>query len=335
MKKISIVIPVRNEIRYISDCLGSILRSDYPVHLVELLIVDGMSNDHTRDVVRQYANNYSCVKLLDNQYETAQFGINIGIRAAKGDYVFIVSAHAQYPSNYFYALVETMLMLNADCVGGVLNTDVKTKNKKSEAIKVVLSDILGVGNSVFRIGSDRVKEVDTVAYGCYRADIFKKYGLFDERLRRNQDIEFNKRIKRGGAKIYVNPAVTVTYYARDNFLGLAKNNYSNGYWNILTTYYTKTFKSLNARHFIPLVFVLSIFLPILLSFVYFPFIYFSLLVLLTYVLAVTMRAIYITTTQTTWFLIVVSFFVLHWSYGFGSLAGLFKVTFLRVINAVK
>lgn len=328
-QKISIIIPVRNESSYIAGCLDSILGSDYHGYSLEILVVDGMSDDGTRGLVLDHAKKQPNIKLLDNEQRTAQFGINIGLKAAGGDYIFILSAHAKYPTNYFYTLVETMKKLNADCVGGVLKTDVKVKNKKSESIKLVLSDILGVGNSAFRVGTDAIKEVDTVAYGCYRRDVFKKYGLFDERLVRNQDIEFNKRIKNRGAKIYITPDTVVTYYARNNFKDLSSNNYGNGYWNILTTYYTGTFRSLNVRHFIPLIFVISVLVPVLLSLIYRPFIYISLFSLAIYFSAIVIRALLIKTIGSSWLFIGLSFFVLHWSYGIGSLMAMLKLTFIK------
>ena len=328
-QKISIVIPVRDESGYIAGCLDSILGSDHKGYFLEILVVDGMSEDGTRDIIQGYVKEHSDIKILDNVKRTAQFGINVGLKAASGDYIFILSAHAKYPANYFCTLVQTIKKLNADCVGGVLNTDVKIKNKVSESIRLVLSDILGVGNSAFRIGADTIKEVDTVAYGCYKKDVFKKYGFFDERLVRNQDIEFNKRIKNNGAKIYITPETTVTYYARSNFKDLASNNYGNGYWNILTTYYTGTFRSLNVRHFVPLIFVLSVLMPAILSLIYLPLLYVSLFSLLTHLLVVSLRAFAVRNNSSSWFLVTVGFIVLHWSYGIGSLMAMFKLV-LRI-----
>ena len=334
-KFISIIIPVRNEIKYIRSCVESVINSDYPKDLVQLLIVDGGSIDGTRGVVAGYVKKYKFIKMLDNKSQTAQTGINIGIQEANGSCLFVIGAHAEYPKNYFSSLAKALFDLGADCVGGVLNTDVKNKSKKSESIKSVLSDIFGVGNSVFRIGSEQIMEVDTVAFGCYRSDVFKKHGLFDERLIRNQDIEFNKRIKNKGAKIYIIPSIVVTYYARDNFIDLAKNNYSNGLWNILTTYYTGTFRSLNLRHFIPLVFVSSVLFPLVLTVFWLKLVYITALSLSAYFIVIFLRSFYLNTKKTSVFYMLVSFFVLHWSYGFGSLMGLFKVFRIKVCNVFR
>lgn len=336
MKKlISVIIPVRNEKIFIKDCINSIINSDYPEELLELLVVDGMSQDGTRLMVEEFVSKYSYIKVIENKYITAQFGINIGINNSTGDYIFILGCHALYPVNYFSKLSDTAQKFSADCVGGIIVTDVKIKNHISESIKLVLGDILGVGNSTFRIGADRVKEVDTVAYGCYNSNVFKKYGLFNEKLVRNQDIEYNKRIKNQGAKIFIDPSVCVTYYARDNYLSLIINNYENGFWNILTTYYTKTFKSLSLRHFIPLIFILVIIFSTFMGFFYLSSFWLTLFVLFTYFFTILTRSFTLNNIYTKWYYLFITFLLIHFSYGLGSLFGIFKTLFLKVKKFAK
>lgn len=126
--------------------------------------------------------------------------MNIGIRAAKGDIIMRLDAHANYPTNYFSTLVRQLINLRADNVGVACRTDVLNKTSKTLAIREVLSNRFGIGNSTFRLGVADVMEVETVPFGCWRRDVFDKYGYYDERLIRNQDIELNKRIGHGGGK---------------------------------------------------------------------------------------------------------------------------------------
>ena len=322
---ISIIIPIYNEEKYIKACIQSILDSDFPKENMEILLVDGMSSDRTREIIQNLSAEYNFILLLDNQKKTAPIAMNIGVKEAKGEYIFILSAHARYDVNYFGTLVEYINTLNADCVGGVLETDVKNKNIKSNAIKEVLMHPFGVGNASFRIGSNEIRLVDTVAFGCYRKNTFETYGLFDEKLTRNQDIEFNKRIVNGGGKIYLVPNVRSTYFARENFLDLAKNNFANGYWNILTAYYTNTFSSLSLRHFIPLLFVLSVLLPLFFIPAFPQIIYVSTISLLSYLTLVIITSIRLKNDSNSIKYLVMSFLILHFSYGIGSLQGIFSV----------
>ena len=324
-KKISIIIPCLNEEKYISTCLNSILKSDYEKEKMEIFLIDGMSQDRTREIVQCYHERYSFIQLLENHEIYTPVGMNLGITASSGEYVFILSAHAQYKSDYFMKLVKNIEKLNADCVGGILITDVKNKNKKSSSIKDVLMNKFGVGNASFRIGSNEIKAVDTVAFGCYRRSTFEKYGLFNEKLIRNQDIEFNKRIVNGGGKIYLIPEVECTYYARENFAALAKNNYANGFWNILTAYYTKTLNSLSLRHFIPLLFVLSLIIPFIFSLISSQILWLSVLSLVSYLSLVIIISFRLKNSSNCVIYLILSFLTLHLSYGFGSLMGIFSV----------
>ncbi len=322
---ISIIIPTLNEERYIAQCLDSILEATYTQDKIEVFVVDGMSQDKTREIVQEYHEKYSFIHLLENVDSYTPVGMNLGINASKGEYVFILSAHAQYEPDYFMELVENIEKLDVDCVGGVLITDVKNKNKKSSAIKEVLMHRFGVGNASFRTGSDKVKPVDTVAFGCYRRSTFEKYGLFDEKLIRNQDIELNKRIINGGGKIYLIPEITCTYFARENFMDLAKNNYANGFWNILTAYYTKTLNSLSLRHFIPLLFILSLVIPLLCSLIFPQMIWIALFSLVSYLSLVIIISFRINNSSTSIGYLIISFLTLHLSYGWGSLMGIFSL----------
>jgi len=323
MIKLSIIIPILNEEKYIAKCLDSIIESDYEKDKMEVLLIDGGSTDKTVEIIKKYQIKYPFFKLLNNPKKIAPVAMNIGIKNAKGEYVFIISAHAKYTKNYFSKLVKYCEKLNADCVGPVLITDVKNKSLTSNAIKNVLSDKLGVG-SAFRSGVKEIKEVDTVPFGCYKRDIFDKVGLYDERLVRNQDIELNKRIKKAGGKIYLIPEIKCTYFARETFSNLAKNNFNNGLWNVLTAFYTNSLSSLSLRHFVPMLFVLSLIITLLLGFMNKIFFYLFLMIFGSYLIIISIRSFQIKK-ETDFFHQLFAFLVLHFSYGVGSLVGICKI----------
>jgi len=322
---ISIIIPAFNEEKYISSCLDSILGADYSNEKMEIFVVDGMSEDGTRQIVQEYHREYPFIRIIENAQRHTPVGMNLGIESSGGEFVFILSAHAEYEANYFTKLVENIQNLDADCVGGVLLTDVKNKNIKSSSIKEVLMHKFGVGDALFRTGSDEVIEVDTVAFGCYRKSAFVRYGLFDEKLIRNQDIELNKRIVNAGGKIYLIPDVGCTYFARESFAPLAKNQYQNGFWNILTAYHTKTLHSLSLRHFVPLIFVLSLLVPVALFFIFPKMLWIALLSLSSYLTLVIIISFRLKNSSNSFIYLIISFLTLHFSYGLGSLMGIFSV----------
>jgi glycosyltransferase involved in cell wall biosynthesis len=323
--KISIIIPTLNEEKYIKSCMDSILDSTYDKDKMEILIIDGMSCDKSREIIHSYMQKYNFIKLIDNVKKIVPVAMNIGIKQARGEYIVRLDAHASYPKDYFSKLIKWHKKLDADNVGAIIRTEVKNNTPKANSIAKVLSCKFGVGNSDFRVGVDEPKEVDTVPFGCYKKDVFEKYGLYDERLVRNQDIELNRRIISKKGKVYLVPDIECVYYAREEFKQLAKNNFANGKWNILTAFYTKTLSSLSLRHFIPLMFVLSLILPILGAVFYPKLIYISLLSLISYIGLVIIISIKLNDKNTKLIYLIWSFIVLHISYGVGSLVGLFEI----------
>lgn len=325
MIRLSVIVPCRNELKYIDGCIESILNQDFPKDEMEVLFVDGMSTDGTREVLSQYCEKYGFMRMLDNPQFIVSTAFNLGVGQSSGEVVMILGVHANYEPTYMSTLVKKLDELNADVVGCVCQTDIINRNSKSLAIKAVLSSRFGVGNSEFRTGVAKEQLVDTVPFGCYRRSVFERFGLFDERLVRNQDIEFSKRIINGNGKIYLIPSVLCTYYARDNYSALSLNNYSNGLWNIMTVKITSKLSSLSLRHFVPMLFLLSLILPLPFAIVDTRFAFVSLCSVLLYFLAMLIVCIKIKMQNkalSLWYL-VLTFCVLHLSYGCGSLVGLF------------
>ena len=327
---LSVICPIYNEEKYITQFLDSLLGQDYPQDDLEILLVDGMSTDRTREVVGEYTTRYNFIRLIDNPEKIVPYAMNHGIEVAKGDVIIRLDAHASYQQDYLSVLVKGLRRLHADNVGTVCKTDVLNKTPKTLAIREVLGNKFGVGNSTFRTGIDCEQEAETVPFGCWPKEVFDKYGKYDVRLVRNQDIELNKRILRGGGKIYILPDTYCTYLARETWRALAKNNYGNGKWNILTVFYTKMFSSLSLRHFIPLLFLLSLVVPLLLSLIWWPFVLVSVVSLLAYLLLISTASLKLAVQKHLNFIyLLTTFFVLHLSYGWGSLVGILKLPFTK------
>jgi len=328
--KVSIIIPCRNEEKFIKSVLTSVLSQSYPKDKMEVLIVDGLSEDRTPIIVKEFSRkvNLPRIKLLINKSKHVPYAMNLGIRNSTGEIILRMDAHSEYPRDYVEKLVWWLKKLKADNVGGVVVTVPRLETIKARAIASALSSTFGVGNSVFRVAKNLKTpiEVDTVPFGCYPRKIFEKVGLYNEKLIRNQDIELNKRIKKAGGKIYLVPDVKIKYYCRDNWSKLWKNNFENGKWVILTAYYTKDFSSLSPRHFIPFFFI-----TYLLTLPFFSFklkLFYSVVPLLLYIFLNFIFSLLIAWKNKKWKLfpyLIVSFIVLHISYGLGSLFGIGKV----------
>lgn len=254
---VSIIIPCRNERRFIGDCLQSIIDNDYPKERLEVLAVDGMSEDGTRAVIESYAQQYPWIRLIENPKRITPVALNIGIKNAKGEIIIWMSAHNRYDKNYISRCVESLEKYGADNVGGVMKTLPREDSFMAQAIVASLSHRFGVGNSYFRVQTNKPKWVDTVFGGCYRREVFDRVGLFNENLVRGQDMEFNLRLKKAGGKTLLVPDIVSYYYARSDLKSFWKHNWANGVWAVLPFLYSPI-TPVSWRHLVPLIFVSSL-----------------------------------------------------------------------------
>jgi cellulose synthase/poly-beta-1,6-N-acetylglucosamine synthase-like glycosyltransferase len=307
---VSIIIPCRNEEKFIGKCLESILNQDYPKEKMEVLVVDGMSEDRTREIISNLKSKISKpqIRLINNPKKFTNFAFNIGIKEAKGEIIMLAGAHATYEKDYVSKCVKYLKEYNANCVGGVLKTIPAENTLIAKAIAISLSHPFGSA-SYFRIGAKAPKEVDTVFGGCYKKEVFEKIGLFNEKLIRSQDLEFNLRLKKAGGKILLFPDIVAYYYPQSNFKNFFLHNFQDGIWAILPFKLAKT--PFKLRHYIPLFFILTFPISI------WPYILLSLF--LSAQIAFKEKDLRL------FFLTPIAFFCRHFSYGLGSIWGLLKM----------
>ncbi|MBP8692169.1 MAG: glycosyltransferase family 2 protein [Sedimentibacter sp.] len=323
--KVSVIIPCRNEKNFIGKCLDSIIAQDYPKDSLEVLVVDGMSEDRTREVIKDYVLKNPYIKLLDNPKRIVPTALNIAIKNAKGAIIIRMDAHNIYEKDYLSNCVTYLTKHNVDNVGGIWITLPGNETLIAKSIALALSHPFGVGNAYFRIGSKEPKYVDTVPFGCYKKEVFEKIGLFDEDLVRNQDIEFNLRLKKAGGRILLVPDIVSYYHARSTLRSLAKNNFLNGLWVIYSIKFAKMPFSL--RHLIPFFFVTSLLGSLILSLFYHPFIYLFTFIITLYLIINIFFSIKLSIKNGLKYFpfLISSFFALHFSYGLGSIWGFLKL----------
>ncbi len=250
---VSVIVPIRNEATFIDRCLGALLENDYPVDRMEILVVDGMSDDGTRAVVERLTARDARIVLLDNPHRVVPHAMNIGIARAVGSIVIRVDGHALVASDFLRQSVAALSTHpEAWCVGGPLVTESSTRVGRT--IAGAMSSPIGVGNALFRLGNHE-GPVDTIAFGAYHRWVFDRIGTFDEELVRNQDDELNARLIRAGGIIHMTPRIRCRYYARSSFRTLARQYYQYGFWRIRTL--QKQGRLPSFRQIVPLLFVLG------------------------------------------------------------------------------
>lgn len=320
---ISIICPVFNEEKFIANCLDSIMKQDYPMQDLEVIIVDGMSTDRTREIVAEYSERYPFIRLVDNPKRIVPTAMNLGIKASNGDTIIRLDAHAIFPDNYFSELVWNLASLKAENVGGVCKTLPVSDTPVCVAIANVLSSSFGMGNSRFRIGTSEVMEVDTVPFGCFHRDLFERIGFFDEDLVRNQDDEFNGRIIKNGGKVFLLPQLEIKYYARDKVSKVFNMFYQYGLFKPLVN--KKLGSPATLRQFFPLLFVLALLVgPILILFLPWLLPCYVIMILSYFALGTWFSSRYSHSVKQILLQDWV-YFVVHFGYGWGYLCGLMKL----------
>lgn len=326
---ISVVIPCYNEERYIPALISNLLSQDYPRERTELIFADGMSQDRTRALLDEFAARSSQVLVIDNPGRFVPTGLNAAIRASRGEIIVRMDAHSIYPSDYWKVLVQKLAEHQADNVGGVWDTQPGADTDEARAIVLATSHPLGIGNAAYRLENPEDVEVDTVPFGCFRRDVFDRFGFFDPQLIRNQDDEFNGRILKNGGKIVLIPSVRIKYFARENRRKLARMFYQYGLFKPLVN--IKLGAPATLRQFAPPIFVLSLTVLLLLSLWKPVFaVLFSLEVLL-YGFVVLVTSLMLTKGKTFNLFrhTLLTFPAIHLSYGLGYLAGILRFNLLK------
>jgi succinoglycan biosynthesis protein ExoA len=323
---VSIIVPCRNERDSIETCLRSILAQKLPDGDFEVIVADGFSKDGTRDIVGRVEEENSRLRTVDNPGRIVAAALNLGIQKARGDIIIRMDAHTRYAPDYVHQCVAALKETGADNVGGPWVA--KGEGYIGRAIAAAFLSPFAIGGAR---GHDPAYEgpVDTVYLGCWPREVFGRIGLFDEELVRNQDDEFNLRLRRAGGKIWQSPRIRSWYRPRGSLKGLVQQYVQYGYWKVRVIQKHKIPASL--RHLVPGSFVfLLIMLP--LAALWWPLLAWGWLGLVGIYFLCNIAASLLTAARSRWNLLPVLPFVFacyHFAYGLGFLRGIWDFVILR------
>lgn len=253
---VSVIMPVRNEGAFIEQSLSSVLEQDYPAERMEVIVCDGMSTDQTREIIRSMQRGRDGLHLVDNPGLIAPTALNTAKQHCQGEIIARVDGHCCIAPDYVQRCVDHLQNDGVDGVGGPIET-IGTSPMAS-VIAAAMSSRFGVGGSAFRVGNTDANIVDTIAFPVYTRDIIERAGPYDEQLVRNQDDEYNYRLRKMGATLMLAGDVRSKYYSRSSFRRLAKQYFQYGLWKVRVL--QKHPRQMRARQFAPPVFVGLLFL---------------------------------------------------------------------------
>jgi glycosyltransferase involved in cell wall biosynthesis len=319
---VSLLMPVRNEGGYLRGALDSVLKQDYPPEKMEILVIDGMSEDNTRAILAEYQAEVDRLFIFDNPRHIVPTGMNIAMRCARGTILIRVDGHCEIAPDYVQRCVYYLENDLADGVGGPMETIGQTA--MARMIAIAMSSPFGVGNSAFRTVSDKTMFSDTVPFPAYKRSVVQDAGGYDEELVRNQDDEYNYRLREKGYRILLAADIRSRYYSRSSLSSLRRQYFQYGYWKVRVL--QKHPRQMSLRQFVPALLVGTIILSTLVSFFHPIGSIFVGLSIGAYILA-NLTASIITASHRAWdslWLLPLGFGIIHFSYGLGFLAGLFK-----------
>lgn len=317
---VSLLVATRNEAQHIEDCLNSIISQQYPVELLEILVIDGMSEDTTRDIVTSIIDMHENIRLIENKKIIQSAAWNLGIDLCQADVISIVSGHVTLAPDYVAKAVKTLQRTGADLVGGTIRAISSTKD--GEAIALAMSHPFGVGGARHRY-TEKEAETDSVFMGFCHRSVFEKIGKYDEELVRNQDDEFSYRLLKAGGRIICNPVIKSFYHSRSTYRSLWKQYYQYGFYKVRVLQKHPT--QMRPRQFVPLLFVLAVIAAIL-SLVL-PWGWLALASILSVYLLANIAVSLALAQKEGWqylWRLPSAFATLHISYGLGFLVGLIK-----------
>ena len=253
--RISVILVCRWEASQIRAVLESILAQQEPDGGFEVILADGMSDDGTREILGEIARSDPRVKVIDNPGRIASTGLNAALRLARGRIIIRMDAHTHYAPDYMRQCVEALRSTGADNVGGPWVA--QARGYLGEAIAAAFQSPFAAGGARAHI-PDYEGPVDTVYLGCWKREVFDRFGYFDEGLVRDQDDEHNLRIIRGGGRVWQSPKIQSWYHSRTSLKGLFEQYLQYGYWKVQVI--RKHRRPASWRHLVPGAFLLTLLL---------------------------------------------------------------------------
>jgi succinoglycan biosynthesis protein ExoA len=264
---VSVIIPCYNEERFIGKALEN-LAGQYVAENYEVVVVDGMSNDGTREVIRRFQEAYPeiAVRLVENLARNIPRALNLGIDAARGEIIARIDAHTAPSPGYIRRCVEVLTAGEAEVVGMPCRVQPGGDTAIARAIAIAVSHPFGIGDARYRLSDGRMTQepVDTVAFACFRKSLWSEIGGYDEKLLTNEDYDFNYRVRMRGERVILDRRAHCDYFARATMPKLAAQYFRYGAWKARMI--RQRPRSVKVRHLVAPMFVASIILLAALGF---------------------------------------------------------------------
>ena len=208
---VSIVVVNYNGMRYLKGCLDSIQRLTYPRR--EVILIDNASSDGSVCFVKE---NYPCVRIIENK-ENLGFaaGNNVGINAARGEYVFLLNQDTEVDR---FCLDNLLNAIKIDDSVGVCGAKIRLFDERNRLQHAGgRYHLIGVAldRGFYEIDSGQYDKLEDVTFVCGAALLFRKsaasnVGLLDPIFfMYHEDVDFCIRMWLCGFRVLYVPSAVV------------------------------------------------------------------------------------------------------------------------------
>ena len=322
---VSFCVIAYNEEKAIYSLFKDIVDQDYPHDKMEVVLVDAMSTDQTKQLMMDFSkkeHGFKRVVVLNNEKKIQAAGWNVAIKEARGDIILRIDAHTMIPSDFVSKNVQCILS-GENVSGGRRPNVVEDETPWKHTLLLAESSMFGSSIAPYRKGNHKTY-VKSVFHGAYRKEVFEKAGLFNENLGRTEDNEMHYRIRKAGYKICFNPDIISYQNIRNSWLGMLRQKYGNGHWIGLTLGICP--RCFSIHHFVPLLFILALIITGFLALIGYKCLFFLLCVLYVAIdLLMSLFAIRKQRKYIYYFLLPIIFLSLHIAYGIGTLFGIIEM----------
>lgn len=265
---ITVCVIAYNEENTLKNLLDEICDQDYDHGKMEVVLVNSNSTDRTRDIMDEFAskNNtegfgFERVQVLENDNKTLPCGWNVALNAYLGEAILKVDAHATIPIDFVRKNVE-LLESGEDIAGGFRPSVIDESTPWKETLLLAETSMFGSSIAPYRRNPGKTY-VKSMFHAAYRRKVFDKIGIFNENLVRTEDNEIHYRMREAGFKLCFDPTIISYQHIRSNGRKMMKQKYANGYWIGLTSGVCP--KCLSLYHFVPVAFLIAIIITTILT----------------------------------------------------------------------
>ncbi len=326
---VTFIIIAYNAEKVLCNSLNCLKKQDYEHKDIEVILVDSNSDDNTREIMLDFKNkekSFRTIKVLDNTKKILPAGWNVALKNSTGEAIVRVDAHSSFPDNFISSNVKE-LNSGENIVGGHRISIAQENNRWQNTLLIAEESVFGSGIATYRRKEDR-RYVNTLAHAMYRKKVFDDVGRYNENLARTEDNEMHYRMRKAGYKFLLSPNIISYHNARNSLRGMIKQKYENGKWIGITLKYCP--KCFSVYHFVPLIFTLGMIFSIFIACMGYPificlligiYLLFNIINLILTVIEYRFDIIYL--------LLPVILFLLHISYGVGTIVGMIKGLFIK------